>query len=65
MPGTWAMATAGVSARMTADEVAEQVLDAVLTDRFWVLTHDEYRPVIVEHAAGIGTPARPVPAPIW
>lgn len=57
--------TAGVSARMTADEVAEQVLDAVLTGRFWILTHEEYRPVIVEHAAGIGTSARPVPAPIW
>jgi NAD(P)-dependent dehydrogenase (short-subunit alcohol dehydrogenase family) len=57
--------TAGTVARMTADEVADQVLDAVLTDRFWILTHDEYRPVIVEHATGIGTTARPVPAPIW
>ncbi len=57
--------TAGTVARMTAEQVAEQVLDAVLTDRFWILTHDEYRPVIVEHATGIGTSTRPVPAPIW
>lgn len=57
--------TAGTVARMTAEEVADQVVDAVRTDRFWILTHDEYRPVIVEHATAIGTAARPVAAPIW
>jgi NAD(P)-dependent dehydrogenase (short-subunit alcohol dehydrogenase family) len=57
--------TAGVAARMTADQVADQVLDAVQTNRFWILTHDEYRPVILKHAEGIGTAARPQPSPIW
>jgi NAD(P)-dependent dehydrogenase (short-subunit alcohol dehydrogenase family) len=57
--------TASVVPALTADEVAEQVLDAVINERFWILTHDRYRQVIREHAAGIGTDARPVPAPIW
>jgi hypothetical protein len=37
----------------------------VRIDRFWILTHGEYRAVIREHAAGIGTCAGPVAAPIW
>jgi short-subunit dehydrogenase len=57
--------TAGVVSTMTAAEVAEQVLEAVTTNQFWILTHQAYRPVISEHAAGIGTSARPAPAPIW
>jgi NAD(P)-dependent dehydrogenase (short-subunit alcohol dehydrogenase family) len=57
--------TAGVVARMTAAQVAEQVLEAITSDRFWILTHDEYRPVIMQHAAGVGTTARPKPPPIW
>lgn len=64
-PPNVARTTAGTVARMSAEEVAEQVLHAVATDRFWILTHDEYRPVIVDHARGIGTDARPAPAPIW
>jgi NAD(P)-dependent dehydrogenase (short-subunit alcohol dehydrogenase family) len=50
---------------MTADAVADEVIDAVSTDRFWILTHQEYRPVIQQHAEHIGTPQGPVPAPIW
>ena len=50
---------------MTAAQVAEQVLEAITSDRFWILTHDEYRPVIMQHAAGVGTAARPKPPPIW
>jgi len=50
---------------MTADDVADQVLAAVRTDRFWILTHDIYRAVIRERAAGIGTDARPHIPPIY
>lgn len=57
--------TASTVPVMTADDVAGQVLDAVLTGRFWIVTHDRYRQVIVDHAAGIGTDARPAAAPIW
>lgn len=57
--------TASTVPTMTADEVAAQVLDAIHHERFWILTHDAYRAVITEHAAGIGTDAAPVAAPIW
>ena len=57
--------TASTVPTMTADDVAAQVLDAVDTERFWILTHDQYREVITAHAAGIGTDARPMAAPIW
>jgi NAD(P)-dependent dehydrogenase (short-subunit alcohol dehydrogenase family) len=57
--------TAGVAATLTAADVAEQVVEAITSNRFWILTHDRYRPVIVQHAAGVGTAARPAPAPIW
>jgi len=60
-----ARTTAGVDATMTASEVADHVVDAVRADRFWILTHDRYRDVIQERAAGIGTDARPAPPPIW
>jgi NAD(P)-dependent dehydrogenase (short-subunit alcohol dehydrogenase family) len=55
----------GVQATLTAEEAAAQVLDAVRTRRFWVLTHADYRPVIQERAAGIGTDARPTLPPVW
>lgn len=57
--------THGTVATLTAEDVAEQVLDAVRTDRFWILTHPEYRPVIAQHAERVGTEHGPVPAPIW
>ena len=50
---------------MAADAVAGHVLVAVIASRFWILTHDAYRSVIVAHAEWVGTAARPVPAPIW
>jgi hypothetical protein len=50
---------------MTAADVAEQVVDAITSNRFWILTHDDYRAVITQHATGVGTAARPSPAPIW
>jgi NAD(P)-dependent dehydrogenase (short-subunit alcohol dehydrogenase family) len=55
----------GVQPTLTADEAAGQVLDAVRTRRFWILTHPRYRPVIQERAAGIGTDARPTRPPVW
>lgn len=57
--------TAGAVATLTVADVAEQVVEAVLSNRFWILTHDQYQTVIRQHAAGVGTEARPVPAPIW
>ncbi len=57
--------TASAVPTLTAADVAEQVHAAVVENRFWILTHDQYRPVIREHAAGIGTDARPAAAPIW
>jgi NAD(P)-dependent dehydrogenase (short-subunit alcohol dehydrogenase family) len=55
----------GVEASMTAEEAADQVVDAVRSRRFWILTHEDYRPVIRERAAGIGTDARPAVPPVW
>ncbi|MGY1810817.1 SDR family NAD(P)-dependent oxidoreductase [Blastococcus sp. SYSU D00669] len=55
----------GVTPLFTADEAAGQVLDAVRDGRFWVLTHQAYREVIRERAAGIGTDAVPVVPPVW
>jgi NAD(P)-dependent dehydrogenase (short-subunit alcohol dehydrogenase family) len=55
----------GVQPTLTAEEAAGQVLDAVRTRRFWILTHADYRPVIQERAAGIGTDARPTLPPVW
>lgn len=60
-----ARTTTGVTATMDASQVAEQVVEAIMTDRFWILTHERYRDVIQERAAGIGTDARPEPPPIW
>jgi NAD(P)-dependent dehydrogenase (short-subunit alcohol dehydrogenase family) len=57
--------TAATVPVLSADDVAEQVLDAVTHDRFWILTHPQYREVITAHAAGIGTDAGPIAAPIW
>jgi NAD(P)-dependent dehydrogenase (short-subunit alcohol dehydrogenase family) len=57
--------TSGVQSTMNADEVADQVLDAVRANRFWVLTHGQYRDVIQARAAGIGADGRPAPPPVW
>jgi NAD(P)-dependent dehydrogenase (short-subunit alcohol dehydrogenase family) len=57
--------TAGTVATLTAADVAEQVVEAIVSNRFWILTHEAYQAVIRQHAAGVGTAARPVPAPIW
>jgi hypothetical protein len=41
--------------RMPAEEVAGQVIDAVLRDRFWVVTHREYLAEVDRRARGIAT----------
>lgn len=60
-----ARTTEGVQATMDAADVAGHVVDAIRANRFWILTHDRYRDVIRERAAGIGTDARPTAPPIW
>jgi NAD(P)-dependent dehydrogenase (short-subunit alcohol dehydrogenase family) len=55
----------GVQPTLTAEEAAGQVLDAVRTRRFWILTHAGYAPVIRERAARIGTGERPALPPVW
>ena len=60
-----ARTTAGVQPTMDAAEVAGQVVDAIRTNRFWILTHQDYRAVIQQRAAGVGTDARPTAPPIW
>lgn len=60
-----ARTTAGVQPTMDAAEVAGQVVDAIRANRFWILTHQDYRTVIQQRAAGVGTDARPAAPPIW
>lgn len=45
-----------------ADEVAEQVLDAIREDRFWVLPHPEYADVARQRAREITPDGEPIPA---
>lgn len=46
--------------RMPAEDVAGMVVDAILQDRFWVLTHPEYARLVDERAASIATAGAPV-----
>jgi NAD(P)-dependent dehydrogenase (short-subunit alcohol dehydrogenase family) len=39
--------------RMPASDVADQVVDAVLGDRFWLLTHPQYASLVTQRAEGI------------
>jgi NAD(P)-dependent dehydrogenase (short-subunit alcohol dehydrogenase family) len=57
--------SANVQPTMDAEEVADQVVEAVKTSRFWILTHGAYGAVIEERAAGIGADGRPRPSPVW
>jgi hypothetical protein len=38
---------------MPAENVAAMVLDAIRQDRFWILTHPEYRDLIRHRTEGI------------
>ena len=57
--------SATVQSTLSAEEAIDQLLDAVVTGRFWVLTHPAYREVIQRRAAGIGTDAQPFSPPVW
>lgn len=57
--------TAGVVARLTADEAAQHVLAAARAERFVVLTHPEYAPVIADRAGRLGRGDRPSVPPVW
>jgi NAD(P)-dependent dehydrogenase (short-subunit alcohol dehydrogenase family) len=46
--------------RMAAADVAGMVVDAILRDRFWVLTHSEYGRLVDERAASITAGGDPV-----
>jgi short-subunit dehydrogenase len=46
--------------RMAAADVAGMVVDAILRDRFWVLTHPEYGRLVGERADSITTGGDPV-----
>lgn len=54
-----------VQSTLTAEEAVDQLLDAVISGRFWVLTHPAYQEVIQRRAAGIGTDAQPTNPPVW
>lgn len=56
---------AGVEATVNADEAAQQVLEAVRTGRFWILTHPDYREVVLDRASAIGTSTLPSVPPVW
>lgn len=57
--------TTNVIPTMDADGVASLVADAVRSGDFWILTHPKYREVVQARAVTVGTPARPVAAPVW
>ncbi len=42
------MLRAGVETGMPAGEIADQVLDAIVAERFWILTHEDMRHAPVE-----------------
>ena len=44
---------------------ARSLMTSRYPGRFWVLTHQDYRAVIRERAAGIGTDAVPTVPPVW
>lgn len=44
------MLRSGVEGGIPAADVAEQVVDAVRAERFWILTHPESRPAVAERA---------------
>lgn len=60
-----ARTVAGVEATVTADEAAQQVVEAVRTGQFWILTRPDYRDVVLERAKGVGTSALPTVPPVW
>jgi short-subunit dehydrogenase len=57
-----------LSPRPTAlrpDEVADQVVDAIRSGRFWIITHDQYFESLVDRAAAMAKGAPPTPPPVY
>ncbi len=48
---------------ISTEVVGEAVLDAVRNDRFWILTHDEAKPGVVQRAEDIVNGVNPTVGP--
>ena len=53
------MLRTGVEAGMPAGEIADQVLDAIVAERFWILTHEDMRHAPVERMERAESQANP------
>ena len=51
-----------IAAGIAPAEVADAVLDALVDDRFWILTHDEVKPATTERARQIVEGVNPTPS---
>ena len=49
----------------TADEIAADVHDAIVADRFWIVTHGDYDPWIARRAEGIVARQAPETPPVY
>jgi NAD(P)-dependent dehydrogenase (short-subunit alcohol dehydrogenase family) len=50
---------------LTADQIADRVVDAIVHDRFWVVTHEGSFDLVAERAAGITGGGRPSAPPVF
>ena len=50
---------------LTADQIADRVVDAVVHDRFWIVTHEGSFDLVAERAAGITGGGRPSAPPVF
>jgi NAD(P)-dependent dehydrogenase (short-subunit alcohol dehydrogenase family) len=46
---------------MSTEEVADRVFDAVRQERFWILTHDDFKPLVTARFAGTVAGENPTP----
>jgi hypothetical protein len=46
-------------------DVARKVLDAIRTERFWVVTHPQYYDLLYAHTAGVVDGTAPEPPPTF
>jgi NAD(P)-dependent dehydrogenase (short-subunit alcohol dehydrogenase family) len=50
---------------LTADQIADRVVDAIVHDRFWIVTHEGSSELVAERAAGITAGGRPSAPPVF
>jgi NAD(P)-dependent dehydrogenase (short-subunit alcohol dehydrogenase family) len=50
---------------LTPAEVADRVVDAIVADEFWIVTHEGSAPLISQRADAIASGARPAPPPVF